>query len=195
MNSTKFSVMKNGMKISGTGDRFTIENDLSALTRIYFGWKELNNYQEAMNVRRINIPESVSEGIPCMLMGILRTNGTQITGLEHSSFDAIDTNTGETYQIKACSTTADKPNGSPSSFGPRSEYDHLIYVHFNCATDTLKLYDVAENINDIVVNKRKNETFADQCEQGRRPRFNLLPHVEDIEPFMVFQLRKEDIID
>ena len=111
MKTINFKIEKNGTEISGTGDLFSQKEDLSFLTYIYFGWKELNAYQKAMNVRRINIPESVSEGIPCMLMNVLRTNATRIKGLKHSSFDAIETKNGETYQFKACSTTANNSTG------------------------------------------------------------------------------------
>lgn len=192
MKSVNFKIEKNGTEISGTGDLFSQKEDLFSLTRIYFGWKELNVYQEAMNVRRINIPESVSEGIPCMLMNVLRTNAKRIKGLEHSSFDAIDTKNGETYQFKSCSTTLNNSKGSPSSFGPRSEYDHLIYAHFDCETDIVKLYEITENINNIIVNKQKNETFLDQCKQGRRPRFNLLPYTKNLKPFLTYQMKKEN---
>lgn len=193
MQRVKFETVKDGIKINGYGTQFSMNTDLDNLITIYKGWKQLNEYQEKLGVRRVNIPESVSECIPCILLNLLRTNNVQINGLAHSSMDAIDPESGLTYQIKACSTTAKNNTGSPSSFGPRSEWDKLIYAHFDCENDIVKLYEFDEDINSIKVSR--TQTFAEQCAQGRRPRFNMLPRVKELQPIVTFSLRERKIID
>ena len=176
MNKVKFNVTReDGRTYSGAGMLFTeeLKNELIA---DYFTWKKINERQVAYGSRRINFPESISEGLGCYSLNFLRTNKTEIKGAPSCSCDAIDPITGLTYQFKACSTVGPKPQGSPSTFGPRSEYDVLVYLHMNCEEDKMYFYHFREDIDNIKVNKK--ETFKDQCDRGIRPRFNLLPTIK-----------------
>ena len=176
MNKVKFNVTReDGKNYSGTGILFT-EALKKELVDDYFIWKKINERQEAYGARRLNFPESISEGLGCYSLNLLRTNKTEIKGANSSSCDAIDPNTGLTYQFKACSTVGLNPKGSPSSFGPRSESDVLIYLHMDCEEDKMYFYEFNENINGIRLNA--TETFKDQCDKGLRPRFNLLPIIK-----------------
>lgn len=196
MNQEMFKVNKNNTIIEGTGVRFN-EEDIDTLISIYYGWKNLNNLNIALGIRRINFPESVSEGFSCILFDILRTNNvSSMHGIKHTSMDAINPSNGITYQIKACSTTSQvsrSANGSPTSFGPRSEWDKLLYIHIDCDKDIMYFYEYEDNINNVMVNRK--ETFADQCAQGRRPRFNMLPAAKKTKPILIFSLKERKIIN
>ena len=176
MDTVKFNVVReDGKNYSGEGVPFTVEMK-NELVADYFTWKRINERQQDYGARRINFPESISEGLGCYSLNLLRTNKTEIKGAISSSCDAISPITGLTYQFKACSTTKTKPTGSPSSFGPRSMYDRLIYLHMDCEKDKMYFYQIGEDIDNIKMNK--NETFKEQCDRGIRPRMNLLPLVK-----------------
>lgn len=181
--SIKFDVVRaDGKRYYGSGQLFT-ENIKNELVKDYFSWKRINERQKEYQARRLNFPESISEGLGCYCLGLLRTNTTVIHGATSSSCDAINPDTGLVYQIKACSTVEKNPKkGSPSSFGPRSEADELFYLHMDCYEDKMYFYRVSENIESIMVNSF--QTFKDQCEEGRRPRFDLLPRVKGKIPYI-----------
>lgn len=163
---------------------------------MYYSWKGLNESNAVFNTRRINFPESISEGIGSASLGLLRTNNVTIHGARSSSCDAIDPNTGLTYQFKACSTIVPNPrSGSPSTFGPRSEYDILIFLHMDCNEDKMYFYLFNEDLYNIKMNN--TETFEDQCEAGRRPRLDVLARVKRNNiPYMgYFDFNKGEYIE
>lgn len=167
-----------------TGDLFSAE-DLSGLNRYYKSWKALNEENIRFNVRRANLPELLSEGLASALFGWIRTNATKISGCHSSSCDLVDTKTGELIQLKACSTTSTTPAG-PTSFGPRSEFDTLIFMHVDCDANTASFYKLdADVYKDWKVNR--TQTIADQQAEGRRPRVTILPKIaaDNIQPFYV----------
>ena len=185
MYQDKFNFIREGVNCSGTGDFFE-ESDRVVLNKYYHSWKSLNEVNVSFGMRRANLPEMLSEGLASMLFGWVRTNSSTITGCSSSSCDLVDINTGELIQLKGCSTTATKPAG-PTSFGPRSEFDKLIFMHLDCEADTAYFYVLdAETYQDWKVNR--TETIADQQAQGRRPRVTILPKVKEsgIEPIMVY---------
>ena len=97
MNKVKFNVTReDGRNYSGMGTLFT-EALKKELVDDYFIWKKINERQEAYGARRLNFPESISEGLGCYSLNLLRTNKTEIKGANSSSCDAIDPNTGLTY--------------------------------------------------------------------------------------------------
>ena len=154
--------MKNGEKVSGD---FFDKNDFKILIDIFKDWVKINKRLTSLGGRSINVPEILSEAIYCIHFGAVRTNGTGY------SYDCVDINTGEGIQVKSSSIKFDL-----TSFGPRSKWDKLIFVDFasNGEIDGIvKFYHIDENIYDIVLNKSKAETFKDQQNQGRRPRFGI----------------------
>ena len=193
LETVKFTTERDGKTIKGSGDVFDQET-IDLLRDSYFAWKNINEMQARFNTRRLNVPESLTEGITAYLFNLLRTNATQISGLSSSSFDAINPTTGITYQIKACSSVEGKKVG-PTSFGPRSEYDELIFVHVDCDTDKINFYMFNDALEDMMVNK--TETFADQCNAGKRPRFSLYAKIIElgITPIMVYDLKGGMVVD
>lgn len=191
MNTIKVNFKKDNIDHTGVVDQFT-KKDLSLLKEIYFSWKETNEKICSLGARRMTLPEILSEGLACVLLNLVRVNGKNNTTLKSNSFDCLDINKGETYQIKAVSTLNENEIGGPTSFGPKSEYDKLILMHFICNTDEVRFYIFDDNIQNIKVNK--NETFEEQCLKGRRPRFSLLEKILDlnIKPFCSFNWREID---
>lgn len=167
------------------GELFSQE-DLVAMNHYYKNWKALNEENLRFKMRRANLPELLSEGLASALFGWVRTNATTISGCPSSSCDLVNTETGELIQLKACSTTANTPAG-PTSFGPSSEFDTLIFMHLDCEANIASFYKLdANEYKNWAVNY--NETIADQQAQGRRPRVIILPKIKasNIQPFYVY---------
>ena len=190
MKTTKFSFAYNGTSCHGEGDFFT-EEDLPILNNYYFQWKDINEINLTYNVRRANIPELLTEGICSALWGWARTNAKQIKGLSSSSCDLIDIKAGKTIQVKACSSLREDDKVGPSSFGPDSHWDCLIFIHIDCSNDIAFFYDLS---NEDYLNWKvsKKETFQEQANAGKRPRLNLLDLVKEKEykPFYIYCFEK-----
>ena len=64
-----------------------------------------------------------------------------------------------------------------TSFGPTSTWDLLYFADFvpNGKIDgEIWFYKIdSDDVYSVVLNTKKNETFADQQRQGRRPRFSI----------------------
>lgn len=180
-----FKFVREGITCSGTGDFFE-DTDKAILDKYYHSWKGLNEVNVAFGMRRANLPELLSEGLASMLFGWVRTNASTITGCPSSSCDLIDLDRGKLIQLKGCSTTKNTSVG-PTSFGPRSEFDELVFMHLDCDTDTAYFYFLdANTYKDWKVNR--TQTIADQQAQGRRPRVTILPKIKEsgIEPIMTY---------
>jgi len=119
----------------------------------------LNDSTDLIGRRNTNISEAFTEGLYCYIANafkihritpILKTK-SQIS----SSMDCFDFDDMTTVQIKASIMKQDC-----SSFGPKSEFDKLIYLDFsNC--HAFKIYAIDRKCIDmIIVCKEKNETFT-----------------------------------
>lgn len=178
----KIVTMKNGEKV--TGDVFT-KSDLPFFVDIFNDWLDINKRLTNLGGRSINVPDVFSEAIYCIFFNAIRTNTTG------HSYDCVETETGLGIQVKSTSIDYDL-----TSFGPTSSWDKLIFVDF-CSSGSVdgivKFYEIKENIYDLVMNKKKNETFKDQQEQGRRPRFSIKERIiepENLVPILVIDLLK-----
>lgn len=181
-----FSFVRNGITCTGSGDFFE-DTDRETLNKYYHSWKSLNEVNVAFGMRRANLPEMLSEGLASMLFGWVRTNASTISGCSSSSCDLIDLDSGKLIQLKGCSTTKDRRPG-PTSFGPRSEFDELIFMHLDCDTDMAYFYKLDADNTYKTWKVNRTETIADQQAQGRRPRLTILPKIEadGIEPILTY---------
>lgn len=181
----KAFVCKQDPTKSGVGDFFTKE-DLSAINQFYASWKGMNEISSQYDVRRVNLPEFITEGLASILMNMPRTNDKSLKGIPGSA-DLVDTNTGEAIQIKGVSTIDDKDIGGPSSFGPNTVFDRLIVVHVRIDINKAFFYELdAKEYTTWLANQ--NETFEDQKKDKRRPRKHLLPIIreKEISPFITY---------
>jgi len=149
----------------------------------YFSWKEASEKVRKINGSRgINLPESISERLVCYLNNFSLAIG-------EGSYDAVSSE-GKFIQIKATSNFED----DLSSFGPRSKFDFLHFARFDINKDELWLYDIPKKgLDSIVLNKKKNETFLQQQEQGRRPHFSIIKEFiekHELEPYKKINLQE-----
>ena len=167
MEHKSFEFKHNNASCKGEGDFFTID-DLDSINQYYWSWKRLNSINEVYGFRRNNLPEILSEGLCSALFAWARTNATTIDGVSSSSCDLIDIESGDLIQLKACSIIKNKKPG-PTSFGPRSEFDKLIFMVVDCNKDMAHFYELdASCYKNWKVNK--DETLEDQASRGLRPR-------------------------
>ncbi|MCI6329547.1 MAG: Bsp6I family type II restriction endonuclease [Erysipelotrichaceae bacterium] len=148
-----------------TGDAFD-HNDFIKLQTIFKDWLLMNEKLKSLGGRGLNVPDVFSEAIFCLAFNAIRTNGTA------HSYDCVLRETGEGVQVKSASI----PNDC-TSFGPTSTWDILYFADFasNGRVDgIIKFYRIEDDdVYNLVLNAKKNETFTDQQKQGRRPRFSI----------------------
>lgn len=139
--------------------------------KIFDIWKKLKLGLRRYKSREPNMPEGLSEVAFCLWSGsarYIRLKGSKkgIAG----SFDTFNVVKNTAEQIKACSIEHDL-----TSFGPKSKWDDLYFLDFysNGKVDgTFDVYLIPNKyIQDHSLNR--NESFADQQKQKRRPRFGI----------------------
>lgn len=141
------------------------KGDRELIKKHYFTWKKLNDNLKAISTRGINLPEAISENAFCIFF----QDCMRVVKLKKGkcSFDVLNTKTGSRIQIKASSIESDL-----TSFGPRSEWDELFFLDFSAGDCSFKVYKIEPDwIYKHKVNK--NQTFADQQAENRRPRFSI----------------------
>ena len=146
-----------------TGVEFD-DNDYSQLKSIFRDWMAINEKLKKLGGRNLNVPDVFSEALFCYFFDAIRTNDTAY------SYDCVSKD-GRGIQVKSASI----PNDC-TSFGPKSTWDDLYYVDFapNGFVDgVVKFYKIDVDFSDFILNKKKRETFKQQQEQGRRPRFSI----------------------
>lgn len=148
-----------------TGDAFD-KNDFILLQTIFKEWLQINAKLKSLGGRNLNVPDVFSEALFCLAYDAVRTNATA------HSYDCVMRATGQGVQVKSASI----PNDC-TSFGPRSTWDLLYFADFapNGYVDGMvKFYRIEDDdVYNLILNSKKNETFRDQQEQGRRPRFSM----------------------
>lgn len=154
--------LRNGAVV--LGDYFD-DTDYEKIKGIFKKWQEINSGLKELGGRTLNIPDVISEAIYCYFFDAVRTNATA------RSYDAVNINNHSGVQVKATSIDKDL-----TSFGPKSTWDELFFMDFapNGVVDgNVDIYKIDADIGEVIMNKRKGETFADQQRQGRRPRFSI----------------------
>lgn len=180
-----YVTLKNGTTV--VGDEFD-ENDFKKLKEIFEKWLDINSDLKSLNGRNLNVPDVFSEALFCIAFDAVRTNATQGA----HSYDCVIKSTGEGVQVKSGSIANDC-----TSFGPTSTWDLLYYVDFapNGHVDgNVWFYKIdSDNIYDLILNQKKNETFADQQAQGRRPRFSIKSRI--IKENKLSPVKKINLLD
>jgi len=154
----------------------------------YFKWKDLNTYISNNSHRGINMPDAISEPMGCYCLGLLWNRGSEVG-------DATNPDTGEKIEFKATS----RFEGDLSSFGPKCEFDNLVFLRFKLDENLLFIYDL--KINSIEFGKypaNKKESIQDQKNQGRRPHVSLqelFVNAKNLKPDVIFDIRRCKIYD
>ena len=148
----------------------------------YFKWKDLNTYISNNSRRGINMPDAISEPMGCYCLGYEWNRGDEV-----GDATAPD---GRKIEFKATS----RFEGDLSSFGPRCQFDDLVFLRFNIRENLLFIYDL--NINSEEFGKypaNSKQTIQDQKEQKRRPHISLqslFVDAKNLEPNIIFDIRK-----
>lgn len=155
---------------------FYNKEDILVLSSIYKKWVQLSDLIQNNGGRRINIPELLSEAIFCYHFNGGRLNKT-INGKINSSFDCVTISPTKRIQVKSCSVSYDL-----TSFGPKSVWDELYFVHFYPNQKYDGSYKIFKIENELIYNHKVNigQTMRDQQKQGKRPRFGIMKEI--IEP-------------
>lgn len=164
------TTLKDGVVV--IGDQFE-EIDFIKIKEIFNAWLKINVLLRSLGGRSLNVPDVVSEGLYCYLFNAVRTNGTA------RSYDAVDLVTHEGIQVKSTSIGDDL-----TSFGPLSTWDVLIFMDFaptGVVDGTVDIYKIDTHPGEIVLNKKRGETFTDQQLQGRRPRLSIKSQIINLE--------------
>jgi hypothetical protein len=142
-----------------------------------------------IKIRLPSIPEDISENL---IKFIIHNNGDKTTTWKCKG-DLLSEIEGK--QECKCFTSS-----GPISFTPSSEWDVIYFLDArDWLNDFFKLYKfpykkTSEEWKNIKVNK--NQTFEDQCLQGRRPRLtwkDLYPQIE-INSCKIFEGKLDEII-
>lgn len=160
------------------------QGDIEKFREIFSYWLEMNDKLTYLGGRALNVPDVLSEAIFCVFFDTVRINDGSF------SWDCFDINRNISIQIKSTSIKNDC-----TSFGPKTEYDELYFLDFynNGKIDGLiKIYKIDFALDNIVLNKKKNETFKSQQLQGRRPRLSLKNEIKKrkITPIKTVDFRR-----
>ena len=138
-------------------------------------------------LRSPNMPEILTEAIVCLC------TKSQLITSGHGDILRPDGLIGE---VKATSSST----RDVSSFSPKSNFDNLYFVHMDKgSTDVSLVYDLhmdRKEVEKIKVNK--NETFAQQAEDGRRPRFSILSSIisaKKLKPTWKVDMNTQKIVE
>lgn len=166
--------LSNGTEI--IAEKFSYD-DLVLLIDIYHSWVSLSNSTSRLGGRKLNVPDVLSEGILAYCIDGWRTNSADIVSsvdVESLSFDVLSKSKKQ-IEVKASSVEG----GTLTSFSPKKlDFDKLVVMDFyanGLFNGEILIHEIDfSDINSIIMNKGKNETFKDQQNAGRRPRFELL---------------------
>ena len=163
------------------------EDDRSKLSSIYFEWRNLCNNLNSIGARGVNLPEGLSESAFCLEMNCFRI--TQGISGANTSFDAYDPKSNSRIQVKACSVIPDL-----TSFGPKSVWDKLFFLDFYRDGNWDGLFDIYHIENHLIYNHKVNskQTFRDQQNEKRRPRFSIYSEIikaRNIKPLKTGSLK------
>lgn len=149
----------------------------------YFKWKDLNTYIQNNSHRGINMPDAISEPMGCYCLGLLWNRGNEVG-------DATEPETGRKIEFKATS----RFEGDLSSFGPKCQFDDLVFLRFNLDENLLYIYDLKINSDEFgTYPANSSETIQDQKNQGRRPHVSLqklFVEAQQLEPDYIFDIRR-----
>jgi len=162
------------------------KTDKVALRNIYDKWVNLSNLLQGYGGRRINLPELLSEAIYCMNFNAGRLNSS--IPKADTSFDCYNIKSQKRIQVKACSVGEDL-----TSFGPKSVWDELYFIHFYPNLTYDGTYFIYKIDNDLIYNHKvnKGQTMRQQQNDKRRPRFSIMKElirVRNIKPIIKGQL-------
>ena len=154
---------------------------------VYFKLKDFNNYIYNNSHRGINMPDAISEPMGCYCLDLVWNRGDEIG-------DATDPKDNRKIEFKATS----RFEGDLSSFGPKCQFDDLVFLRFKLDDNLLYIYDLHVNSEEFgTYPANSTQTIQDQKDQGRRPHVSLqklFVEEKNLEPDVIFDIRRCRII-
>ena len=154
----------------------------------YFRWKDLNTYISNNSRRGINMPDAISEPMGCYCLGLLWNRGKEVG-------DATNPITNEKIEFKATS----RFEGDLSSFGPKCQFDDLVFLRFKLDENLLYIYDLKINSDEFGrYPANSHQTIQEQKDEGRRPHVSLqtlFVDANNLKPDVIFDIRRCRIIE
>ena len=143
--------------------------DNDKFKELYEAWQKYLSIGEFFN-QRVNTPEGLSEGVVSKdIKGIYRKTQIKRNKYGLSKFDCYDSINNKIIEVKACSITNDTTSWSPNPF-----FDLFYFVDFSSRNGAYKIYRIDINSDEIKnISVNQSETFQDQINQDRRPRFSV----------------------
>lgn len=154
--------------------------------RAYFKWKDLNTYIKSLTSRGLNMPDAISEQLGCYCMDYYWNKST--------GGDAV-TNDGLKVEFKATSNF----DRDLTSFGPKCDFDKLVFLRFDQDENRLYIYDTKINSEELKSLKTsKTSTVGDYQKAGKRPHIRIIEQVieaRNLKPDCIFDIIKCQIIE
>ncbi len=176
------------MPVYNTFGRIQIDDArIDETCNAYFKWKDLNTYIKSNSRRGINMPDAISEPMGCYCLGFEWNRGDEVG-------DATDPRDGRKIEFKATS----RFEGDLSSFGPKCQFDDLVYLRFNLDENKLYIYDLHVNSEEFGwLPANATQTIQEQKDQKRRPHVSLqelFVNAKNLEPDVIFDIRRCRIV-
>ena len=176
------------MPVYNTFGRIQIDDArIDETCNAYFKWKDLNTYIKSNSRRGINMPDAISEPMGCYCLGFEWNRGDEVG-------DATDPRDGRKIEFKATS----RFEGDLSSFGPKCQFDDLVYLRFNLDENKLYIYDLHVNSDEFgQLPANATQTIQEQKDQKRRPHVSLqelFVNAKNLEPDVIFDIRRCRIV-
>tara|TARA_B100001059_G_C17798305_1_gene564522 strand:+ start:457 stop:1011 length:555 start_codon:yes stop_codon:yes gene_type:complete len=174
MKQKEYDIKVQGKQFYGIALYQYTKKDLPNLIEVYEDWIRLSTKNKKIMGRRINIPESLTEGLFCIFTDSVRAVNTKLRGVSNS-FDCYDLKDLKTVQLKSASVDKDI-----SSFGPDHTFDKLCFLDFSRLDYSFDLYEIPiNNLKNKTLNK-KGETFRDKQRLGKRLKLSLKKYAKDL---------------
>lgn len=165
-----------------------VEIDAARINNVcdnYFKWKSLNDSLKSFCSRGINMPDNISEPIGCYCLNYLWNKG--------SGGDAVSRD-GRKIEFKASSNF----DSDLTSFGPKCEFDNLVFLRFDLNNNMCYVYDTGLSSDEVKkLHVNNTQTVEDQQMQGRRPHIRLIDEVINklsLEATCIFNIRRCEIV-
>ena len=133
------------------------------------------------------MPDAISEPMGCYCLGFEWNRGDEVG-------DATDPRYGRKIEFKATS----RFEGDLSSFGPKCQFDDLVYLRFNLDENKLYIYDLHVNSEEFGrLPANATQTIQEQKDQKRRPHVSLqelFVNAKNLEPDVIFDIRRCRIV-
>lgn len=154
----------------------------------YFKWKDLNNSLKNYCSRGLNFPETISEPMACYALSQI---GKETKWNKGSAGDAQRGD--KKLEMKATSNF----DSDLTSFGPKCDFNDLIFLRLDYANNKLYVYDTGIDSEELkCLPANQTETVGEQQAQKRRPHISIIDTVinaRGLKPSCIFDIRRAEV--